>query len=146
MLLVHCYLRHQIVYVPTVVKLKTGAYWDIEPVAVCPIANTDGMRRAVAGALARGNAVISPPPKDRWPPPVILKYAGVKTWSAFARGTSPWTIRERSGLYEITASRDHPDGYWVDDRERTFELPPGSSAEDTVKRMIEILQDDARKK
>jgi len=119
---------------------------NVEPVAVTSIADTDGLRRAIAGTLARGNAIVPPPPKDKWPPPVLPKYAGVKTWSAFARGTSEWTIRERSGVYEIVASRDHPDGYWVDDHERTFELPAGSSGEDAVERMIAILQADAQKK
>ena len=146
MLLFHCYLRDNVVYVQTVVQLTTGAYMNVEPVTVTSIADTDGLRRALAGAVARGNAVVPPPPKDNWPPPLLPKYAGVKSWSAFARGTLPWTIRERSGLYEITASRDHPDGYWVDDKERTFALPAGSSADDAVTRMIEILQQDAQKK
>jgi hypothetical protein len=143
---VHCYLRRNVVYVPAVVKLKTGAYWDVEPVEVCPIANMDCIRRALASALAKGNIVVPPPPKDNWPPPVVLKYAGAKTWSAFARGTSPWSLEVEDGSYRIVGSRDHPDGYWVKDPKRTFELPTGSGAEDAITRMIEILQDEARKK
>jgi hypothetical protein len=69
--------------VPTVVKLQTGAYMDVDPVAVVPVANTDGIRHALLDAIARENAIVPPPPKDDWPPPVLLKYAGVKTWSAF---------------------------------------------------------------
>src|ERR1700722_3070163 len=46
-MLFHAYLRNGIVYVPTEVRLQIGgAYWDVEPVAVEPIANTQGLRRA----------------------------------------------------------------------------------------------------
>ena len=46
-MLFHAYLRNAIVYVPTVVKLQTGAYMDVDPVAVVPVANTDGLRHAL---------------------------------------------------------------------------------------------------
>jgi hypothetical protein len=145
-MLLDCYLRRNVVYVPTVVQLKTGAYMNVEPVAVISIADTDGLRRAICEVLAKGNAVVPPPPKDNWPPPLLPKYAGVKTWSAFARGASLWSIREKGGVYEIVAHRDHPDGYLAEDRQRTFALPAGSSADDAVGRMIAILQDAARTK
>jgi hypothetical protein len=76
--LFHSYLRNGVVYVPTVVKLRTGAYVDVEPVAVTSVTDTDGLRRAFLDAIARKNAIVPPPPKDNWPPPVLLKYAGVK--------------------------------------------------------------------
>jgi hypothetical protein len=63
-MLVHCYLRRNIVYVPTLARLKTGAYRDIEPVAVLSAADTDGLRRAISDALKRGNEIIPNPPKN----------------------------------------------------------------------------------
>lgn len=145
-MLYNCYLRNGVVYVPTVVKLTTGAYVDVEPVSTVAVANTNGLQHAIVDAIGRGNAIVPPPPKDNWPPPVLLRYAGVKTWAAFARQANEWSIREKGGIYEIVAYRDHPDGYWAEDRERTFELPAGSSAEDAVERMIAILQGDARQR
>src|SRR5580704_16895643 len=139
------YLRNGVVYVPTVVKLQTGAYVGVEPVAVTSVANTDGLRRAFLDTIARGNAVVPPPPKDNWPPPVLLKYAGAKTWSAFARGTSVWKIEEEDGIYQIVAYRNHPDGYWVPDSEQKIDFPPGSRIEMVIGRMIAILQDAARR-
>jgi hypothetical protein len=45
-MLFHAYLKDGIVYVPTVVRLQIGgAYWDVEPVGVEPVANTEGLRR-----------------------------------------------------------------------------------------------------
>ncbi len=117
-MLFHSYLRNAIAYVPTVVKLQTGAYMDVDPVAVVPVANTDGLRRALLDAIARKNAVVPNPPKDDWPPPVLLKYAGAKTWSAFARGASQWSIKEKGGKYQIVGHRTHRDGYWVEDSDQ----------------------------
>ena len=37
-MLYNCFLKKGVVYVPTVAKLQTGAYTDIEPVAVVPVA------------------------------------------------------------------------------------------------------------
>ena len=63
-MLVHCYLRRNVVYVPTVARLKTGAYREIEPVVVLSAADTDGLRRAIGDAIKRGNEIIPNPPKN----------------------------------------------------------------------------------
>lgn len=144
-MLFHAYLRNAIAYVPTVVKLQTGAYVDVDPVAVVPVANTDDLRRALLDAVGRKNAVVPPPPKDNWPPPVLLKYAGVKTWSAFARGTSQWSIKEKDGTYQIVGYRTHRNGYSEQDPGQKTDFPPNATADDVVERMIAILQDAERK-
>jgi hypothetical protein len=114
--LYHCYLRNAVVYVPTVVKLQTGAYMDVDPVAVILVGDTQSLRRALLDSIARKNAIVSPPPKDNWPPPVLLKYAGVKTWSAFARGASQWSIEDEDDKYQIVGYRTHRDGYRIPTR------------------------------
>jgi hypothetical protein len=139
-MLIHSYLKNGIVYIPTVVKLQTGAYMDVEPVAVTPVADTDGLRRAFLDAMARKNAVVPPPPKDKWPPPVLLKYAHAKTWSAFARGAAIWSIEETDGNYQIGGYRDHPDGYWAPDPAKKIDFPTGTRVEIVLERMIAILQ------
>jgi hypothetical protein len=142
-MLFHSYLRRGAVYVPTVVKLKTGAYMDIEPVAVVAVANTEALHRAFLDTTARQNAVVPHPPKDDWPPPVLLKYAGVKTWSAFSRGTSVWSINEKDGAYQIIGYRTHAKGYWAEDTDQIMDFPPGTTIDDVIERMIAILQDAA---
>jgi hypothetical protein len=104
-MLFHAYLRNAIVYVPTVVELQTGAYMDVDPVTVVPVANTDGLRHALLDAIARKNAIVPPPPKDKWPPPILLKYAGVKTWLAFAHGAAVWSIQGTDGNFLIAGYR-----------------------------------------
>ena len=130
---------------PTVAKLETGAYTDIEPVAVVPVSNEESLRRAFRDAIARKNAIVPNPPKDDWPPPVLLKYAGVKTWSAFARGAAQWSIKETDGRYQIVGHRTHRDGYWVEDSDQKTDFPPGTTVDDVVARMIAILQAAAQK-
>jgi hypothetical protein len=143
-MLFHSYLRNGIVYVPTVVQLSTGAYMDVDPVAVAPATNFEGLRHAFLEAIGKKNAIVPPPPKDKWPPPILLKYAGVKTWSAFARNASVWSIEETDGSHEIVGYRTHPKGYWEQDPAQRTVFPAGSTIDEVVERMIAILQDAAR--
>ena len=79
-MLYNCFLKSGIVYVPTVVKMQTGVYSDEEPVAVVSAANSQGLRRAFLEAIREGMQSCPDPPKDNWPPPVLLKYTGANTW------------------------------------------------------------------
>ena len=141
-MLYNCYLRKGTVYVPTVGR-RGGAYTDIEPVAVVPVANTDGLRRAFLEAIGRGNVAI-PLIKGKHPPPVVLKYAGVKNWSAFARNASSWSVKENNGPYQIVRYRTHLDGYCVEDPNQKIEFPVGTTLDIVLDRIIAILQDTAR--
>jgi hypothetical protein len=140
----HLYLRNGTVFVPTMGLVHRGPYRDIEPVAVAPLSNLDAVREALRATISRGN-----PPAPRYPPgghpqPVVVKYAGVKSWSAFARGTLPWGIDETDGKYQIIGYSRHPDG-WREDPAQKLDLPAGSTVDDAIDRMIAILQDAARK-
>ena len=142
-MLYNCYLRKGVVYVPTIGK-RGGAYSDIEPVEVVPVADPEGLRRAFLNVIARKNAVI-PLVKGKWPPWVVQKYVGVKSWSAFASSASSWNIVENKGIYKIIGDRMHPDGYWVEDKDQTIEFPPGTTVDTVIDRMITILQAAAAK-
>jgi hypothetical protein len=142
-MLYSCYLRQGIVYVPTVGK-RGGVYTMIEPVSVVPVTDVQGLHRAFLDAIARENVPV-PPVKGKWPRPILLKYAGVKTSSAFARGASTWNIVENEGIYQIVGHRLHADGYWVEDHDQKIEFSPGTTADDVIGRMIDILRDAARR-
>lgn len=138
------YLRQNIVYVPTTAKRGTSVYTIIEPVVVVPVANTEDLRGAFRDVIARKNVTV-PPPQGKWPQPVLLKYAGVKSWSAFARNASTWSIGENDGIYRIVGYRVHAKGYWVQDADQTVEFPSGTTVDVVIDRMIAILQEAARK-
>jgi hypothetical protein len=142
-MLYHCILKNGIVYVPTVARVEAGGYMDIEPVAVVPISNTEGLRRVFRNTISGGNTVIPTPTRANHPPPVLLKYAGVKSWAVFQRGASTWNIKEKDGNYQIVGYRTHRKGYWEEDSDHKIEFPSGSTVDDVIVRMISILQDAA---
>jgi hypothetical protein len=140
----HVYLKDNVVFVPTTGALDKGVYREIEPVTVVPLSNTEGVRRAIQATIARGN----PPARysaGKFPPPVLLKYAGVKTWSAFARGTLTWSVEQTDGLYHIVGYRKNTKGYWERDPNQKIAFPPGTEAEAVIERMIATLQEAAIK-
>jgi hypothetical protein len=137
-----CYLRRGFVYVPAVGK-RGGVYTVIEPVDVVPVTNTEGLRATFRNVIAKRNVDV-PLIKGKWPPPILPKYAGVKTSAAFDRGASTWNIKDDDEKYKIVGYRRHPDGYRVEDRAQTIEFPPGTSVDVVVDRMIAILQETAQ--
>jgi hypothetical protein len=140
----HVYLRGNVVFVPTTGALDIGVYREIEPVAVVPLSNTDGVRLALKETVARGNPPAQYSPGN-FPPPVLLKYAGVKTWSAFARGTLTWTIEQTESHYQIVGYQKSAKGYWERDPNQTIAFPAATSADDVIDRLIEIMQNAATK-
>jgi hypothetical protein len=142
-MLFSCTLKDGIVYVPTVARTEAGFYMNQEPVAVVPAASTDALRQALYNVMVKGNAVIPTPKRTAYPPPVLPKYAGVRTWSEFMRGASEWSITEKNGKYQITPYRMDPEGSqsWVEDPDHKIEFPPATTREDVIARMIAILQE-----
>ena len=137
-----CYLRKGFVYVPAVGK-RGGVYTVIEPVDVVPVSNIEGLRVAFRNAIAKKNVDV-PLVKGKWPPPILPKYAGVKTSAAFDRGASTWNIEDDDEKYKIVGYRQHPDGYRVEDGAQTIEFPTGTSVDAVIDRMIAVLQEAAQ--
>ena len=130
---------------PTVAKLETGAYTDIKPVAVVSVANEENLRRAFRDAIARKNAIVPNPPKDDWPPPVLLRYAGVKTWSALrAVQRNGVSKKKTEGTKSSAIERIETAIGWKYPTEKT-DFPQGATVDDVIGRMIAILQDAAQK-
>jgi hypothetical protein len=82
----HCYLRNGTVFIPTQGEIQKGLYLDIEPVAVVSLSDREALHREFAETIARGNPSVPLRKQSEIPRPLLPKYAGVKTWSAFARG------------------------------------------------------------
>ena len=139
----HVYLRKGTVFIPTSGVVHKGLHRDVEPVAVVAASDTKAMREALRATIARGNPPTPHYPRGTYPKPIVLKYAGEKSWAAFARDALPWSVKERDGSFQIVGKRKHPDG-WVEDPERKVEFPPGSTVDQVIDRMIAILQDAAR--
>jgi hypothetical protein len=141
-----CYLRRGIVYIPTLGMIDKGLYRDIEPVAVIPSSNSAALQQALSRTFANGNPRVPLPKQPDTSPSVLLKYVGVKTWRAFARDTSTWSVDERDGKYKILGYRKDPPNGWTHDKSLDEIFPAGTSAEKVISRMIAILQEAARER
>jgi len=138
-------LRKGTLIVPTTGRVEDrGPYRDIERVVVAPVSDAAAIQTALQAAIARCNPPTPRYPRGAYPQPVVVKHAGVKNWAAFAsEAVPPWNIKEKDGEYQIVGHRKDPAG-WVEDPAQTIEFPPGSSLDQIIDRMIEVLQDAAR--
>jgi hypothetical protein len=121
-------------YVPTVARTEAGFYLSIDPVEVVSAVDTEALRNAIKQAIIRGNPKVPTPSPADFPKPVVLKYAKVKTSSAFERGCSNWTIEETDGLYQIKRGRKRADRGWEDDPAQIETLPPGTGIDEIAQR------------
>lgn len=141
----HVYLRKGTVYLPTMGEVEKGFYRGVEPVAVVSVANTKSLRQALLATIARGNPAVPRLRRSQYPPPVLLKYAGVKTWSAFDSDTSLWTVSEEGGRFVIIPYKKRPTGESVQDQTGKIEFPQEASTDTVVERIIAIMQQAAQK-
>jgi hypothetical protein len=143
---VSCYLKKGIVYVETLGAIETGGFVGIEPIAVLPVSNSDGLRQAFKEVFARGNPIEPSRLRADIPPPPILKYAKAKTWGEFARGTQPWTIRDdKDGSIKIVGHRKAVPYGWEADPAQIVSFPSSTNEDQIIDRMIDILQSAAKK-
>jgi hypothetical protein len=139
------YLRKGVVYLPTMGKMDEGFYRGVDPVAAVPASDIEGVRQALRATMARGNPAVPMLRRREIPPPILLKYAGVKSWSAFERGMLFWDITEKDGKLKIAGQRKEADRMWRDDPEQIITFAQGATVDEVIDRMIAILQDAARK-
>ena len=142
-MLYKCYLKRGNVYVPTVVRLQSPVYMDVEPVAVVPVTDTAGLRKAFFDTIARKNDSVTPSIEQIRGRPAVLKYSRDRSWSAFQRGAADWHIDEKNGNYRIVPHRTHAKGYWEEDPDQTIRFPSGTKIDRVIDRVIAILQDAA---
>ncbi len=139
-MLAEIYLRKNIVYLPTMARTEAGIYSGIDPVTVVPVTDAGAFTVAIRETMARGNPIIPTPKRDSWPEPVVLKYAKVKSWTAFEKDASIWTVEEKAGIYHISPGRRHPDGGWEDDPVRIETFPKGATIDDVARRVVALVQ------
>jgi hypothetical protein len=131
------------VYIPTLGMVDKGFYRGIEPVAVVQVSRAEDLHHAFAETFARGNPKVPNLRSSQWPPPVVLKYAGVKTWNAFARNASHWTIANADNLFQIIGYQSDGHGGWDRDKDKVENFPADATEANVIDRMIAILQEAA---
>lgn len=113
------YLCGKRVIVPTSARTRAGFYLEIEPVRVAEADDASAIREIILLALETGNPSIATPPRDKFPKPVVLKHAKVRSWVAFERLVRAWQVYKSAvdtefcryertpprGLSEVEATR-----------------------------------------
>jgi hypothetical protein len=134
-----CYLRDGLVYLPTVVKDRTGVYWIVDPVVVVSVFDVGALRCAFRDLVARGNVGAPALARSEKSVPTLARAAGVKTWSAFARGTLAWNFEENDGVYRIIPEQQDARHGFEEVPDRAVTLSPGSDVDALCDRMVAIL-------
>ena len=119
------YLRKGVAYVPTTAKTEAGYWLSIEPVDVAPVRNAEDLHQLLIKAIGRGNPVVKTPTRQNFPPPVMQRYCGMKSLSAFERSAALWAISLRDDSYVIypwRRSTQHR-GAWEEDYDQRTTLP-----------------------
>lgn len=137
------YLRKGVVFVPTVARTEAGYYMGIEPLRVVPVDDSAAVQAAIKDAMSAGNPIVPTPTRANFPESNLLKYAKVRSWSAFEKNALNWTIDENAGIYKICPGRRHPEGGWEDDPERIETLPADATIEQVARRVAALLADAA---
>jgi hypothetical protein len=119
------YLKKGSVYLPTTVNQGIARYRITEPVTVVPVTDAAALRQALRDTIPKENPFVAPTIEEARKPSVILKYTGDKSWPAFMRGRSPWSIYEKDGKYQIEGYHVHSKGYWERDKSQTIEFSSG---------------------
>jgi hypothetical protein len=127
---------------------RDGFYVTDTPLESVPVEQTEGLRRAILAALARGNPPIS---RDEARARLnskndpLLRATGARSWFALDRETAGlWSLVEQDGLYEIQVDQPMETRGWHEDKSKRVHFPPGTPVDDVIDRLIAMIQDRAR--
>jgi len=133
------YLRKGVTYIPTTARTEAGYWLAIEPVDVAPVRTADDLHQALLKAIERGNPVVKTPTRQNFPPPVMQRYCGMKSFSAFERTAALWAITTRDDSWAIYPWRrsERYRGAWEEDHEHLTFLPSYTPLEDVARQAAE---------
>jgi hypothetical protein len=99
------------IIIPTLAETPAG-FREIEPVVSFTVTDPE-LSLALEAAVRRGNPLGDAPSRLNFPEPVVLKYAGVKSWGAFVAIAEHWDLVADNGTYTLSRStRDSKGNYW----------------------------------
>jgi hypothetical protein len=82
---IYCNEKTGAVLIPCSAKTEVGFWLDVEPVEVAHADNEASILGSLRKIAALGVRSVPTPRRDAFPKPVILKFAGSKTWGAFQK-------------------------------------------------------------
>jgi len=134
------YLRRGTVYVPTMAQTEAGFWLGIEPVVVEKVADADALKGVLLRAITQGNPIVPTPTREHFPPDVMRRYCGMKSFSAFERTAQLWSISHKADSYVICPWRRSARyrGAWEEDHKRETIVPAAMGLEEIARRAASI--------
>jgi hypothetical protein len=90
--------------------------------------------------LAAGNPIVPTPSREHFPPDVMRRYCGMRSFPAFERTAQLWSISRSADSYVIYPWRrsEKYRGAWEEDQERKTIIPAETSLEEIVRRAADL--------
>lgn len=134
------YLRNGVAFVPTMGKTEAGYWLGVEPVDVLKVETVAALQTSLLAALRRGNPIVPTPTRRKFPPDVMRRYCGMKSFSAFDRTARCWSIARDGNEYcvaEWRHSSRYP-GAREEALETKLRLPGDTPLEEVALRAAEV--------
>ncbi len=131
-------------YVPTIVQTLAGVFWEQNPVRVVERQDRGAFACAIADAFRCGNVRVPNPSVDEFKNPVVSTAAGAKSWSAFMRGATSWSVSTDAGEIRVALNVEEQRG--VVPSEEFVSIPGADGAEGVASEIVRSLSEkEARK-
>ena len=111
----------------------------MEPVFVALLADAARCSDVIAQTLERGNPSIPTPNWKTAPPPVVLRHAGLRSWSAFLRKAQGWVVKKQPGSYLAAPLRKVHLGGLQEDREHGETIPDHGDVKAVSVKIFEVI-------
>jgi hypothetical protein len=138
----HCsfYLRKGIAFVPTMARTEAGYWLGVEPVEVQKVGTVEALEQLLLAVIARGNPVVPTPTRQNFPRPVMERYCGLKSLSAFERTATCWSISGNGDAYRICEWRrsERYRGAREEADDSEILLPADTPIKDVARRAAEV--------
>jgi hypothetical protein len=139
MLEIGFYVRDGNAYLPQMARTEAGFYLDTEPVEVAAVNNTQQLASALQNLIARGNPVVPTPSRRAFPRPVVLRYAKVRSWKQFEKGSAYWMLSKRDDGWTFGPWK-RADRGWEPDQTALTRVEAMQSVERIVQLLISSMQ------
>lgn len=134
------YVHKGTAYISVTGKTTAGFFMNVEPVHVVPASDVEALKQALNDVMKQGNPTVPTLMRHEYPKPFVLKYAKVKSLSAFEKDAQAWDITAKDGVYKIQQMRRRADNRgFEDDPSRTETLPPGTTLDDVAERAASLV-------
>ena len=138
---VYCNERTGAVLIPCAAKTEAGFWLSVEPVEVAHTDDETSILSGVRKIAAQGVRSVPTPARDAFPKPIMLKYAGSKTWSAFQKIHVLINLeRNSNGQFSIQPCRKAEDRSYVPDLAALKVLPIEATLDDAASEVIQLIK------